>query len=103
MRSALLAALAGAAVLVPVAASSATSSCGAINGGFENTIRASNVSCASARKLVRRWHAKAVTQGQGPGTKYVGSYYCPSRATDPEHVKVNCAYGTHKVSFFAGP
>ena len=74
-----------------------------VNGGFENTIRATDITCKSARKLVRRWHNKSVTQGQGGGTKYVGSYYCKSRNTDPEHVKVTCTYGTHRVTFFAGP
>ena len=102
MRPLIVSALVASALALPVAAPAA-SSCGAVNGGFENTIRAKNVSCSAARKLVKRWHNKAVTQSQGPGSKYVGSYWCLSRATDPEHVKVSCANGSHHVSFFAGP
>jgi hypothetical protein len=102
MRPLIVATLAALALAVPASAPAATS-CGAINGGFENTIRATNIACKPARKLVRRWHNKAVTQSQGPGNKTVGSYTCRSRATDPEHVKVTCTYGTHKVTFFAGP
>ena len=103
MRPILLATLVASALLVPASAPAA-SSCGAVNGGFENTIRATNVSCASARKTVRKWHKKAVNQGNGPyGVRYVGSYQCHSRTTDPEHVKVNCAAGNKHISFFAGP
>jgi hypothetical protein len=103
MRPALLT-LTAIALLLPVAGSAAASSCGAVNGGFENTIRATNVSCGAAKKIVRRWHKKAVDEGKGPyGVKYVGTYACTSRTTDPEHVKVNCANGTKKISFFAGP
>ena len=94
------------ATVIAVAAAlpaEAATSCGAVNGGFENTIRATDISCTPARKLVRRWHRRAVKNGEGPGNKYVGSYYCTSRSTDPEHVKVTCKYGTHKVTFFAGP
>ena len=103
MRPALLTTLALSALAIPVAGSSASSSCGAVNGGFENTIRATNVSCSTARAVVRKWHHKAVTLGQGPGTKYVGSYYCRSHGTDPEHVAVACASGTRHIRFFAGP
>ena len=103
MRPALLSLLALSALAIPVAGSSASSSCGAVNGGFENTIRATGVTCSTARSVVRKWHHRAVTQGQGPGTKYVGSYYCVSRATDPEHVAVACASGTKHIRFFAGP
>ena len=83
--------------------SSAANNCGALNGGFENTIRATGVSCPNARAVVHKWHRKAVTQGEGPGTKYVKSFYCVSRATDPEHVRVSCADGTNKIRFYAGP
>ena len=103
MRPTIIALLTGAAVLLPGATAPAANSCGTLNGGFENTITASGVSCTTAKALVRRWHKKAVTQSQGPGTKYVGSWYCVSHATDPEHVKVNCSYGTRKVRFYAGP
>ncbi|MFL5845539.1 MAG: hypothetical protein ACJ762_12680 [Solirubrobacteraceae bacterium] len=103
MRTISLAVLSSAVLLLGAGASSATTGCGAINGGFENTIRTANVDCATARALVRRWHVKAVKQSQGPGTKYVGDFYCPSHATDPEHVKVNCANGKKKISWFAGP
>ncbi len=104
MRPALLTTLAASAILIPVASSGAAANCGAVNGGFENTIRATNVGCQSARRTVRKWHNKAVNQGQGPyGVKYVGSYVCRARSTNPEHVKVNCANGTKKISFFAGP
>ena len=87
---------------LPLPAQAATG-CGAVNGGFENTIRATNITCQSARKLVRRWHRQAVTGGRGGVTQYVGSYYCRARETDPEHVKVTCTYGDHRVTFFAGP
>lgn len=100
MRPMLLASLAFAAVALP--AEGATS-CGAVNGGFENTIKATNITCKPARKLVRRWHRQAVTQGMGAGSQFVGSYSCRSRPTDAEHVKVTCTYGSHRVTFFAGP
>jgi hypothetical protein len=106
MRHLLLGLTAAAVVVLPTAAASAdygTSSCGAVNGGFENTIRAVGVSCTKARSVARKWHTKAVDQGQGPGRKYVGSYLCTSHSTDAEHVKVSCAYGARKVRFFAGP
>ena len=100
MRPTLLAILAIAPFALPA---EAATGCGAVNHGFEHTIRASNITCTSARKLVRRWHTKAVTNGDGPGSKFVGSYSCRSRSTDPEHVKVTCTYRTHRVTFFAGP
>jgi hypothetical protein len=103
MRTITLSVLAGAALLIPAAAAPAATSCGTLNGGFENTITASGVNCSTAKTLIRKWHKRAVDQGQGPGTKYVGSWYCVSHPTDPEHVKVNCAMGKDKVRFFAGP
>ena len=105
MRAALLTILTTTAILITAAASPAASSCGAVNGGFENTIKASGVSCTKAKSIVKKWHVKAVDQGQGPGgTKYVGMFTCISHgAGDPEHVVVNCADGTKKIRFFAGP
>jgi hypothetical protein len=103
MRTISLAVLTGAVALLAAAPTSAATACGNVNGGFENTIRATGVSCSDARAVVRKWHRKAVKQAEGPETKYVGSFYCASRPTDPEHVKVNCASGTKKVRFFAGP
>ena len=103
MRTSLLSLLAAGLLAAAAAPASGATACGALHGGFEHTITATGVSCTTARDLVRRWHRRAVTQGQGPGTKYVGSWYCASRPTDPEHVRVSCARGTRKVRFSAGP
>jgi hypothetical protein len=91
-----------AAVLLPAGSASAAS-CGELNGGFENTIRTEGVGCTDARDIVRRWHRKAVGRGEGPGTKYVGTFYCVSRATGPAHVRVSCADRKRKIRFNAGP
>jgi hypothetical protein len=89
------------ALAVPAGASAA--SCGAVNSGFENTIRTTNLSCSKGRSIARRWHDKALAKGPY-GTKYVGSFRCTSQPLDDqEHVKVRCAYNSHKVTFFAGP
>ncbi|MCW2967175.1 MAG: hypothetical protein JWM71_947, partial [Solirubrobacteraceae bacterium] len=107
MRPLTLALLAGAAILIPVAGSSATTtlSCGSVNQGFENTIVAINVPCSTGKGAARAWHKKAV-----PGRPYrkekIGHFVCHSKKTDPEHVKVTCTNvrrPTHHVIFFAGP
>lgn len=104
MRTISIAFLAGAVLAIGAGSTSAASSCGTVNGGFENTIKATGVSCTNARALVRRWHKKAVGEARGPyGVRYVGTYACHSYETDPEHVKVYCADHTKKISFFAGP
>jgi hypothetical protein len=102
MRTPLIAALAGAAVLLPAAPSSAAS-CGRVDGGFVNTIVGFNVSCTRAKALAHTWHRRSIGN---PGSKTVGTYHCQSTATDPEHVAVICTRigaTSHKVFFFAGP
>jgi hypothetical protein len=104
MRPLPLAALAGAALLLPTATASAdTLRCGEVNGGFEYKIRAEGVTCAVARRTAKRWHAKAV--GAPLGRSYIGNFMCLATAREGfgEHVRVRCANGEQKVRFFAGP
>jgi hypothetical protein len=105
MRTISLAVLAGAALLLSAgSAQAATNVCADLHGGFETDITAVGISCPAARAVVRKWHRKAVDQGEGPGgTKYVGSFTCRSFAGDPEHVHVRCANGKKKIRFYAGP
>jgi hypothetical protein len=100
MRPALLALV---ALGLAAPAAQAGTPCADLNGGFETDIYAVNISCPAALKVVRKWHRKAVNQGQGPGDKYVGSFYCRSFGTDPEHVQVRCSAGKRKIRFYAGP
>lgn len=92
-----------AALLLPAGAANAGTPCADLNGGFETDIYAIGISCPAAHKVVRKWHRKAVDQGQGGGTKYVGDFYCLSFDGDPEHVQVRCADGRRKIRFYAGP
>ena len=106
MRSLIIGVLAGAALLTSTAGASTSRSCGRLHQGGENHIVASDLTCSIARKIVNQWHAKAVTQSQGPGNKTVGDFRCVSRKTDPEHVKVKCTHKEFKnqwVTFHAGP
>jgi hypothetical protein len=106
MRPTIIALLAGAALLIPAAASSARIGCGSLHGGFENHIVESGLNCKVAHKIVNMWHYRAVTKGQGSGNKNVGDFRCRSKATAPEHVKVKCTHKEFKnqwVTFFAGP
>ena len=93
-----------AAAFIPASAASAAKSCGRYHNGFENTIKAYNLSCDSARAVVKAWDKKSVPGN--PGTKTVGSYHCISTATDQEHVFVRCTNvkaHSKRVTFFAGP
>jgi hypothetical protein len=105
MRTILTSLLAGGTLLLAAgSAQASTNVCADVHGGFETDITAVGVSCPAARTIVRKWHRKAVNQGEGPGgTKYVGSYTCLSFAGDPEHVHVRCADGKKKIRFYAGP
>ena len=100
MRSTLL--VVAAVLLLPASAQAGTP-CADLNGGFETDIFAIGISCPAAHKVVRKWHRKAVDQGQGPGDKYVGDFFCRSFDEDPEHVNVRCADGKRKIRFYAGP
>jgi hypothetical protein len=103
MRPITVSLLAAAALLLSAGSAQATNVCADLHGGFETDITAVGISCPNALDVVRKWHRKAVGQGQGPGTKYVGSFYCLSFASDPEHVHVRCSAGKKKIRFFAGP
>lgn len=94
---------AAAAALASLPAGAPAASCGNLNGGFETRITTVGVNCGTAHAVIRRWHRKAVGNGEGPGSKYVFSFFCVSRATGPEHVRVNCADGARKIRFYAGP
>ena len=100
MRPALLA-FAVLAVAAPSA--QAGTPCADLNGGFETDIYATGIGCPDALDVVRKWHRKAVKQGDGPGDKYVGVFFCRSFAEGEQHVNVRCAAGKRKIRFFAGP
>src|SRR5688500_12468059 len=100
-RNALAAAVLGLAFLAPSA--QAGTPCADLHGGFETDIYATGIGCPDARAVVRKWHRKAVTQGQGPGDKYVGDFACRSFPEGDQHVNVRCADGKRKIRFFAGP
>ena len=103
MRSVLPLAAAAATLALLAPAASAGTACGDIHGGFVTGITATGPTCKEAKRIAERWYQKAVKQGQGPVDMYVGSYYCNSRATGPEHVRTVCAAGTNKIRWSAGP
>jgi hypothetical protein len=111
----MLAALCVLAVTVLVAAqtsSAATRGCSApkepagLNGGYFTELRATNVTCASARKLVLAYYRCRVERGGVRGTcnrRTVNGLYC--RETRPSNLqsdtqinaRVTCTKGTKKV------
>lgn len=103
MRTTLITLLTGAALAAGAVPASAGTPCADLHGGFETDIYATNLSCPAALKVVRKWHRKAVNQGQGAGDKYVGDFACLSFDEGPEHVSVRCADGRRKIRFYAGP
>jgi hypothetical protein len=96
------------AALLAIPSSAAATSCsGSLSKGFWTKITATNVSCASAKSLIKQW-IKQVNFGQvdpPPSTK-VGAYTCKIKfsSSQGEAGKLSCtASGSRKVTSVGSP